>query len=193
MESAKETLRRAMRARRAALDDAASASAGARIAALLRPLAIVRKAKVLVAYLARGNEVSTDAVIAEAAQRGQAVFVPETQRNWFIRYDVDSPSNGPMEASEAWLAAEERSGLILVPLLAWTPQGDRLGRGGGWYDRVLPRLRIPTIGVAYEFQRREHVPTEPTDVRLDYVVTEDRLIECGRVPSGRRLFVEGGK
>jgi 5-formyltetrahydrofolate cyclo-ligase len=72
--------------------------------------------------------------------------------------------------------------VLLVPLLAFDPQGWRLGYGGGFYDRTLALLRArgPTlaIGVAYAGQRVDHVPHEPaTDARLDAVVTEDGVTD----------------
>jgi 5-formyltetrahydrofolate cyclo-ligase len=72
---------------------------------------------------------------------------------------------------------------ILLPLVAFDRLGGRLGMGAGMYDRTLGNLfeqgRTPTtIGIAFESQRVEHVPTEPSDVMLDYIVTDDRLIKC---------------
>lgn len=65
--------------------------------------------------------------------------------------------------------------VVIVPGVAFTTTGDRLGQGGGWYDRFLPKLRsgTVTIGVGFEPQIVEELPTEPHDVRLDCVVTEN--------------------
>lgn len=66
--------------------------------------------------------------------------------------------------------------VLLVPLLAFTSQGHRLGYGGGFYDRTLQALRsqksILAVGVAYSEQERSTVPTEPTDEPLDWICTE---------------------
>ena len=64
-----------------------------------------------------------------------------------------------------------RIGLVLVPCLSCTPEGVRLGHGGGWYDRFLCQVpkRIPKIGVAYAFQLVDELPTEPNDIRLTSV------------------------
>ena len=61
--------------------------------------------------------------------------------------------------------------IVLVPLLAFDIQLNRLGYGGGFYDRTLTNQQIK-IGVAFECMRVECVPTEPHDIRLDYIVTE---------------------
>ena len=66
--------------------------------------------------------------------------------------------------------------VLIVPLLAFDARGYRLGYGGGFYDRTLERLRAArdtvAIGFAYGAQEVDTVPTEPTDQRLDAVVTE---------------------
>ena len=64
--------------------------------------------------------------------------------------------------------------VVVVPGLAFTPAGDRLGQGGGWYDRFLPRLRpeCVTIGVAFAEQIVDALPVEPHDVRVHHVVTD---------------------
>ncbi|MCV2877145.1 5-formyltetrahydrofolate cyclo-ligase [Rhodobacteraceae bacterium XHP0102] len=67
--------------------------------------------------------------------------------------------------------------ILIVPLVGFDPHGQRLGYGGGFYDRSLAQLRaanprLRAIGLAYEAQRLPHLPTEATDQPLDLVVTE---------------------
>jgi 5-formyltetrahydrofolate cyclo-ligase len=64
--------------------------------------------------------------------------------------------------------------VVVVPGLAFTRDGRRLGQGGGHYDRFLPRLRpeCRTVGAAFAEQLLDDLPTEPHDVRLDLVVTD---------------------
>lgn len=74
--------------------------------------------------------------------------------------------------------------LVLVPLVAFDPDGWRLGYGGGFYDRSLERLRAHkktlAIGLAYYAQRVATVPREPTDQPLDAIATERGLMPIGR-------------
>lgn len=89
---------------------------------------------------------------------------------------VRRPRDGLREADPADIDA------ILIPGLAFDLQGRRLGRGGGFYDRFLPRLRPDAwrIGICWESQIVDEVPVEPHDQRVYTVVTEARLIDCGR-------------
>ena len=71
--------------------------------------------------------------------------------------------------------------ILIVPLLAFNRSGGRLGYGGGFYDRTLEMLRAkrPTMGIGFAFagQEVEDLPLEPTDQRLDLIVTEAGVIE----------------
>ena len=64
--------------------------------------------------------------------------------------------------------------VVVVPGLAFTPGGDRLGQGGGWYDRLLPLLAddCVRIGVCFTEQLVEELPIEPHDARLHVVLTD---------------------
>ena len=68
-----------------------------------------------------------------------------------------------------------RLGLIIVPGVAFTPDGARLGQGGGHYDRLLssPGVQCTTVGLAHRVQIAEVLPMETTDCRVDRVFTED--------------------
>lgn len=78
--------------------------------------------------------------------------------------------------------APELVDVVIVPGVAFTAAGDRLGQGGGWYDRFLVLIRedCTTIGVGFAPQLLPSIPTEPHDVRLDAVVTDAGL--CERSP-----------
>lgn len=86
-------------------------------------------------------------------------------------FGAKTPENG------SWITPE----ILIVPLLAFSRSGGRLGYGGGFYDRTLEQLRTtrPTlaIGFAYAAQEMEDLPLEPTDQFLDLIVTERGIIE----------------
>jgi 5-formyltetrahydrofolate cyclo-ligase len=65
--------------------------------------------------------------------------------------------------------------LLLVPLLAFDRRGHRLGYGGGFYDRTIAALRVPTIGIAYAGQEVASLPEEAHDRTLDMILTEQGI------------------
>lgn len=93
------------------------------------------------------------------------------------RYSVPEPALGePVEASTL--------GTILIPGLCFDRSGRRLGRGAGYYDRFLGEIPTPStpdlIGVCFDVQMVDRVPTEPHDQRVGRVVTESSLVVCDR-------------
>jgi 5-formyltetrahydrofolate cyclo-ligase len=71
--------------------------------------------------------------------------------------------------------------VVIAPLVAFDRRGHRLGRGGGFYDRAIARLRthgLPlVVGVAFDAQEVDAIPVEPSDQHLDWIVTESRAIK----------------
>ena len=69
--------------------------------------------------------------------------------------------------------------ILMIPLLAFDDKLNRLGYGGGYYDRYLAKSlkkkKIIKIGIAYSFQKIQKIPTNKYDIRLDYVVTEEKI------------------
>lgn len=65
---------------------------------------------------------------------------------------------------------------ICVPGLGFHPNGARLGRGGGYYDRELEKFNKTKIGIAFDLTVREDLPFEPHDVRMNVIVTDKRVI-----------------
>ena len=109
------------------------------------------------------------------------VHYVETEKLVQNRYNIPEPKN-PNQQTPPWAL-----NLLLLPLVAFDSNGNRLGMGGGYYDRTLAFLRrreqwhTPRlIGVAYDFQRVENLASEPWDIPLDGVVTESKIILFGR-------------
>ena len=67
--------------------------------------------------------------------------------------------------------------IIIVPLLGFDLKGNRIGYGGGYYDRTLQNFKGPRIGVAFEFQRMQQVPTDENDIKLTHLVSELQLYQ----------------
>jgi len=73
--------------------------------------------------------------------------------------------------------APEKLDLIIVPGVAFDYAGRRIGRGGGFYDRLLPQYNAVKVGVCFEFQWLEEIPTEPHDSNVDLLVTEAQILK----------------
>lgn len=66
--------------------------------------------------------------------------------------------------------------LIVVPGIAFDRRLNRLGRGGGYYDRLLSMAEVPAVGLCFDFQLFEAIPTEPFDKKMDMIVTEKEVV-----------------
>lgn len=77
---------------------------------------------------------------------------------------------------------ESKIDLIIVPGVAFDRQLNRMGRGKGYYDRLLSTLQVPKIGICFDFQLLESVPTEPFDKKMDMIITEKEVISGEQYP-----------
>ena len=148
--AAKRLLRSEMREMRRALPDQVERSI--RLWSHVRSIPAVRAARVVMVFDSVPGEPMTAAFAEWLRSAGKEVLLPE-----------DDPSPDP-----------KRPDVVIVPGTAFTAAGDRLGQGGGWYDRLLPELNdhCVTIGVGFEPQLVDELPIEPHDIRLDMVVTD---------------------
>ncbi|HXG50230.1 MAG TPA: 5-formyltetrahydrofolate cyclo-ligase [candidate division Zixibacteria bacterium] len=139
-------------------------------------------------YRAVQNEVATDTLREHAMATGKQVFYPRTAREGtleFVRVEADEPwtvgwGGVPEPTGSVRLTAAPDRFVVFVPGVAFDVRGGRLGRGKGGYDRFLAALgsQATVVGLAYEFQIVDEVPTETWDQRVDFIVTESRLICC---------------
>ncbi|MFA7257738.1 MAG: 5-formyltetrahydrofolate cyclo-ligase [Kiritimatiellales bacterium] len=74
-------------------------------------------------------------------------------------------------------AAKDELNLILVPGVAFDRAGRRIGRGGGFYDRLLPQYDAVRAGLCFDFQCLETVPAEAHDIRMDWLITETKILK----------------
>jgi len=70
----------------------------------------------------------------------------------------------------------EEIDLIIVPGIAFDRQGNRLGRGKGYYDRLLSTLSAPRIGLCFSFQLLDHIPVKPFDIQMNAIVTDKETL-----------------
>lgn len=97
-------------------------------------------------------------------------------RLWLDPYDDEGLERGPFGMQPTDDAPLAEPAAVFVPLVGFTADGQRLGQGGGHYDRWLAaHPAVPALGLAWECQRVEQMPSEPHDVGLSAVITPQRL------------------
>ncbi len=104
-------------------------------------------------------------------------------RRWRPGQTLKTTTLGTSEPTDD--APEISPDLIFVPLAAFDARGHRLGYGAGHYDATLRHMRalrrIVAAGLAFEIQQVDHLPSEPYDQNLDFVLTEDRLFDFRKI------------
>ena len=171
--SDKAALRRAVLSRRAALPPDERARSGACAAAALAGIV----AGPVAAYLSVGTEPSTAELLAALAEQQVEVLLPvllpDGDLDW-ARADGDlAPGpHGLLEPTGTRLGRDAVAGcgMVVVPALAVDRAGTRLGRGGGSYDRALPRTRGWVVALLHDGECMTELPADPHDVPVHAVV-----------------------
>ena len=141
---------------------------------------------VLAVYLASPDEIDLSDFIREMQRRGITVVSPRWNGatyelaclNGFSEGDLRRGPMNILEPAEAEIVMPSDVAVWIVPGLAFTRDGKRLGYGGGWYDRLLASAREDAIkiGVAHKFQILDNLPCEPHDILLNYAITDAKPI-----------------
>ncbi len=185
MKNEKADIRRSMLRRRKALSPLEATRCGEAIRQQILGGPFYRESRCLSCYVSVSNEVDTHALIRDALDDGKCVAVPVARKGRpMIQVRISDLSElvpapfGLLEPAEgSWDPVPPGAfDLVIVPGLAFDHRGNRIGFGGGFYDRFLSGLDAARVGVAYEFQLGETLPTEPHDVGLDWLVTESQTL-----------------
>jgi 5-formyltetrahydrofolate cyclo-ligase len=186
----KDKIREEMKRKRDSLtaEDAEKLSAG--VAFQLSKMSRYANARTVLFFAAKGKEVQTKSLILKALRSGKKVLLPITNmakekleiaeiRN----YDTDLKigSFGIPEPVKRQESASEKIDLVIVPGLAFGRDGNRIGYGLGFYDKLLPELKeinpgMKSIGLAYNFQVLDRVPRNELDWKVDVIITETSII-----------------
>ncbi len=197
-----KTLRQQIREKRRSLSDSEREQAAFLLCERIARSRTFKQSKHIAFYLPNDGEMDLTLLIQHAWQTGKQCYLPvlaqpNTQRLWFIPYFPDSKLINnrfgipePVHSSKARLRKTLSLDLILMPLVAFDEQGNRVGMGGGFYDRTLAFLqqrqywhKPGLVGVAYEFQKQQQLNTNNWDVPLQAVATEKNFYSSQNLKS----------
>jgi 5-formyltetrahydrofolate cyclo-ligase len=190
MKDEKSRLRREILQKRDALPAANRVIHSASILQRLFELEAMRAARWVKFYVSYGSEVETPGMIAHALTHGKRVAVPIVKEGrQLILSEITNPVRelapgfmGIPEPKPEFVrpVALDDMNLLVVPGIAFDVAGNRLGQGAGYYDRLLSQAsgRIPIAGLAFECQIVPRMPASSHDVKVDFIITEKRTINC---------------
>ncbi len=192
-----QTLRQQIRQARRTLNDSEREHASFLLCERIAASRLFQKSEHIAFYLSNDGEIDPGLLIQHAWQRGKQCYLPvlaepNTQRLWFVPYTPETKLRNnrfgipePIHSHKTRLRKTLSLDLILMPLVAFDEQGNRMGMGGGFYDRTLAFLRQRAhwhkpnlLGVAYELQKQKELKNNPWDVPLQAVATESQLYLC---------------
>jgi 5-formyltetrahydrofolate cyclo-ligase len=186
LKQAKRALRREVLAARDVLPADERSAHSEAIADRFRRLPELATARTMLAFWSFGSEVDTAPLIALLRSQGTTVALPRIEGHEVVPVvatpgtAVTETSFGAMEPAEGRVLEVAELDLVVVPGVAFDRSCDRVGYGGGYYDRLLGRRREGTaaIAVAFSIQIVDRVPSGAIDRRVDGVVTELEVIRC---------------
>lgn len=182
-------LRRRIRQQRSKLTAAQQTEAAQQLVDLLLPELLKRQVQHIALYLSNDGELNTLPLIQALWQHNILVALPVLHpfspgHLLFLHYHPDSPmttnrygiAEPRLDISQ--LVPLHKLDLILTPLVAFDKQGNRLGMGGGFYDRTLACSNAPAaMGIAHECQKVSALPVESWDIPLPEIATPDALYQ----------------
>ena len=173
----KKALRAAIRQQKRAMTEEEIISKSETLGRLLAQNELYQKAKTFYGYLPYNQEVRTVPMLEQALRDGKRVAVPkcygDTMKFIYLE-DLSQVAPGYAGIPEPIAdqpVADDPTALVLMPGMAFDPQGHRIGYGGGFYDKFLAaEPDHPTLALCYDFQMLPHLETEEFDIPVDCVL-----------------------
>jgi 5-formyltetrahydrofolate cyclo-ligase len=187
MEKSKERIRKLFIGKRKSLSQFEVEQKSKLVISKLKDLEVYKKSKTILAYLNTQNEVITTDFISECIKEGRAVYLPvvlkeQNQLEFYRVFNVNTDIHlGKFRIYEPAANPNNRVGLeaidvVIVPGIAFDTKKNRLGYGGGYYDRFLKDLapEVTKIGLGFDLQIIDEIPVESFDISMNIVITEKR-------------------
>ena len=173
----KKTLRKRIREQKRAMTQLQIETASEKLVQMFLNTELYRDAKTIYGYLPYNQEVRTEPILQRALADGKRVAVPKIygdEMKFIYLPDLSQVASGYAGIPEPIAdepVGDDPTALVLMPGMAFTKEGYRIGYGGGYYDKFLAaEPNHPTIALCYDFQMVEQLPTEEFDVPVDMVL-----------------------
>ena len=173
----KKALRAAIRQQKRAMTEEEIVTKSQKLCELLMQHELYKNATTFYGYLPYNQEVRTTPMLEQALREGKRVAVPKCYGDEmkFIYLDdltkVEKGYANIPEPIEDGPIADDPTALVLMPGMAFDPEGHRVGYGGGFYDKFLAlEPDHPTVALCYDFQMLPHLETEEYDIPVDLVL-----------------------
>ncbi|MGV7221594.1 MAG: 5-formyltetrahydrofolate cyclo-ligase [Nitrospinales bacterium] len=146
-----------------------------------------QKARNILVYLSLETEVQTDALIKKMFEMGKKVFLPIVDDKNLVVSELLSLNINLIKGTDGIRVPDEKDraivlpeiiDFVVVPGLAFSAEGVRLGRGKGCYDKLLAGLSVWKVGVAFNLQILDFIPLCQHDIGMDKVITESEIFNC---------------
>ncbi len=144
-------------------------------------------ARSLAVYVSFGNEIETHALIRRLLAADRHICIPAFREGAYRVAEIQDFDQDLVAGKLAILEPKllrpvpvTRPDVWLIPGLAFDRNGNRLGRGKGYFDALLQSAPGVKIALTYDFQLMDKVPTESHDIRMDFIVTETQIVQCTR-------------
>lgn len=186
----KSVIRKSLRSQRRALNHQAQRLAAQQLAKQLHKIPAIKKARHIAAYWPSDGEISPLLFLQELQKRGKQLYLPQVLSNGHLRFKRFHCANGlqkniygiPEPVGKQQRAAQDMD-IVLMPLVAFDKTGNRLGMGGGYYDKTfafkkqsLWRKKPLLIGLAHHFQEVDALHHDTWDIPLSSIVTDQSVI-----------------
>ncbi len=152
---------------------------------------LYRDAYHIMLYLSFASEVVTQDIVEDLLKQKKHVYIPLTvpkSREMIVsklkdpEKDLEEGNFGVLEPRKGAVRPTDTNilDLIIVPGLLFDKRGYRIGYGGGYYDRFLPKLspKTTSLSLAFDFQILEEIPNDPHDYPVQYIISEKQFIKC---------------
>ncbi|MBT8077411.1 MAG: 5-formyltetrahydrofolate cyclo-ligase [Gammaproteobacteria bacterium] len=179
-------LRAGARAARVALGERQRCIASERIESAVAHSNVFARTSLIGCYLSCNSEVDTWGIIARAWRMNKRIFAPVTGKSGSMQFQEITPDSvlrrshfGILEPVGGEILSPRKLQIVLTPLVAFDAANNRIGMGGGFYDRTFAFLKHrkallqpKLVGLAFACQQVEHIPANPWDIRLYSIITE---------------------